>query len=159
MKTVGSCHSVHRGAARALGSYFTGPSVMQEHAALPQQPSSTGPAGRCRRCAQLWSGGGSLHTWRGLTSRTCRCPKEMQRAGYTSGARVWITPAPIVVIPTRIPRQPSKEVRGEAVLAAVVKSAAGRVSAQCRPVPGLRRGACGDASCPWSPARDGSLSV
>ena len=88
---------------------------MQGHAALPQQPSSTGPAGRCRRCAQLWSWGGSLHTWRGLTSRTYRCPREMQRAGSTSGARDWIMPAPTVVVPARIPRQPSKEVRGEAV--------------------------------------------
>ena len=73
-------------------------------------------------------------------SRTCRYPREMQRAGSTSGARDWIMPAPTVVVPTRIPRQPSKEVRGEAVFAAVTKSAAGRVSAQCRPAPGLRRG-------------------
>ena len=37
---------MHRGAARALGSHFTGPSVMQGHAALPQQPSSTGASGQ-----------------------------------------------------------------------------------------------------------------
>ncbi len=111
------------------------------HAALPPAAClPLGPAGRYKGCAQLRSWDGSLRIWRGLTSRTCRCPREMQRAGSTSGARVWIMPAPIVVIPTRIPRQPSKKLRGEAVLAAVVKSAAGRVSAQCRPAPGLQKG-------------------
>ena len=58
-------------------------------------------SGQMRGCAQIRSWGGSLHTWRSPTSRTCHCPREMQRAGSTSGARVWIMPAPTGVIPTR----------------------------------------------------------
>ena len=41
------------------------------------------------------------------------------------GARDWIMLAPTIVVSTRIPRQPSKKMRGEAVFVAVAKSAAG----------------------------------
>lgn len=70
--------------------------------------------------------------------------------------RDWIMLTPTVVVPARIPeqpsgllgpgrlpptRQPSKDVRGETILAAVVKStAADRISTQCKLALGLRRG-------------------
>ncbi|ESU44328.1 Hypothetical protein GSB_151543, partial [Giardia duodenalis] len=79
---------VHRGAARILSGHFTDLNV---HAGTRSFRFDNclplGPAGKCRGCTQLRSWGGSLHTWRGPTSRTCRCPKKMQRAGSTSGAQ------------------------------------------------------------------------
>ena len=91
---------MHRGATRTLGNRFTGPSVHAGTRSLAPVAILHRASGQMRGCAQIRSWGGSLHTWRGPTSRTCRCPKKMQRAGSTLGARVWIMPAPTVVIPT-----------------------------------------------------------
>ena len=87
------------------------------HGEAPHLERATVP-GRCREPEAL----------RGHVSGLCRHLQE------SSPHAKWIAKYGALT------RQPSKEVRGEAVLAAVVSSAAGRVSAQCRSAPEFRRG-------------------
>ena len=117
---------MHRGAARILNGHVTGPSV---HAGTrSSRPGSHSPPGQRADAGDARSfGHGAGRSTHGEAPHLehAAIRREMQRAGSTLGARVWIMPAPTIVVSTRIPRQPSKEVQGEAVLAAVVKSAAG----------------------------------
>ena len=122
------------------------------------RPGSHLPPGSAGRC-------GAVRRF-GHEAAHCAC-REALRFGHVaiskgdegghreaSVTRDWIMLTPTVVVPARIPeqpsgllgpgrlpptRQPSKDVRGETILAAVVRSAAGRVSAQCRLAPGLQK--------------------